>query len=74
MSDQYGFASQPIACRTTDHRSTWSVDVRNANYSAFNGGRRTPSVYSQVRCGTCGRVWRTKAAYVRTLPDTGANA
>lgn len=54
----------------TGHRSTWSVDVRNANYSAFNGGRRTPSAYSQVYCGTCGAVWRTKAAYVDTLPNT----
>lgn len=47
-----------------------SADVRRANYSTFNGRRRTPSAYSQVSCGECGRWWRTKAAYVDDLPNT----
>lgn len=51
------------------HRSSWVVSVRRANYSAFNGGRRTPSDYSEVRCPLCPGVWRTKAAYVDELPD-----
>lgn len=58
----------PCADRTT-HRPAWRVLVRKANYSAFNGGRRTPSDYSALRCGECGAVWRTKAAYVDTTPD-----
>ncbi|MFI7009997.1 hypothetical protein [Streptomyces sp. NPDC050145] len=56
-------------CRERAHRPTWRVVVRNANYSAFNGGRRTPSPYSQLRCGACGASWRSKAAYVETTPD-----
>lgn len=52
-----------------EHRPGWTVTVREANYSAFNGYRRTPSAYSEVRCMICGRRWRTKAAYVKTLPD-----
>lgn len=51
------------------HRPHWVVTVRKANYSAFNGGRRTPSDYSEVRCPKCSGVWRTKAAYVDDLPD-----
>ena len=53
-----------------EHRDAWFVEVRNGNYSAFNGGRFTPSDYSQIRCGRCRRSWRTKAAYVRDLPST----
>jgi hypothetical protein len=52
-----------------EHRTHWRVTVREANYSAFNGGHRTPSAYSAIRCSKCGRVWRTKAAYVKTLPS-----
>lgn len=51
------------------HRAGWVVVVRNANFSAFNGYRRTTSAYSLIRCPACGRSWRTKAAYVATLPD-----
>ena len=51
-------------------RTAWYVVERNCNYSAFNGYKWTWSPYSQVRCATCGRSWRTKAAYVRALPDT----
>jgi hypothetical protein len=55
-------------CRR-DHNLTWRVEVRNGNYSAFSGYRFTPSDYSQLRCGHCGRVWRTKADYVPYIPD-----
>lgn len=56
-----------------EHPATWTVDIYHANYSAYSGGQRTPSDYSQVRCGTCGRVWRTRAAYVEDLPRTGTH-
>lgn len=52
-----------------DHRASWVVVHRKCNFSAFSGYRYTPSDYSLVLCGTCGRRWRTKAAYVDTLPD-----
>jgi hypothetical protein len=61
------------ACRDKTHRPAWSVRVRRANYSAFNGYRRTPSAYSLVHCPKClpplGSLWRTRAAYVDALPD-----
>lgn len=57
------------ACRNKEHRPFWRVRVRNANYSAFNGYRRTPSAYSDLECGSCGGFWRTKAAYVAEIPD-----
>lgn len=54
-----------------EHRSYWVVEVRNGNYSAFNGYHFTPSEYSQVRCTRpgCDRIFRTRAAYVAGLPD-----
>lgn len=58
------------ACKERTHRPTWRVVIRRANYSAFNGGRRTPSAYSLVRCTECGAAWRTKAAYVNGTPDS----
>ena len=59
------------ACTNKAHRPLWVVRVREANYSAFNGYRRTPSDYSLVVCPAHDRPmkWRTKAAYVGTLPD-----
>lgn len=57
------------ACRNPWHRDEWFVRDRKVNYSAFNGGRRTPSDYSSVECPVCPRVWRTKARYVDDLPD-----
>lgn len=57
------------ACREECHRPSWRVVARRANYSAFNGGRRTPSLHSELRCGECGARWRTKAAYVDQTPD-----
>jgi hypothetical protein len=63
--------SQGYACRNNTHRAggRWVVVQRHSNRSAFNGGRRTPSDYSEVRCLECRTFWRTKAAYVNTLPD-----
>jgi hypothetical protein len=58
-------------CKPPD-RTKWVVTARRCNYSAFNGGRYTPSAYSEVRCLTCGRRWRTKARYVSTLADAAA--
>lgn len=48
------------------------MSVRQANYSAFNGGRRTPSAYSQLVCMRCRRTWRTKANYVARTPTMTA--
>ncbi len=50
------------ACSCT--KRDLEVIVYKANYSLFNGGRRTPSAYSEVACLNCERRWRTKAAYV----------
>jgi len=55
-----------------EHRDHWVVVMREGNASAFNGYHWTPSDYSLVRCTVpgCQRPsWRTKAAYVRDLPD-----
>ncbi len=57
------------SCLDPEHRPQWYVTVRKANYSAFNGGRRTRSRYSEVRCPACPTFWRTRAAYVDSLPD-----
>jgi hypothetical protein len=51
------------------HRPSWVVTMRQYNASAFNGYRPTWSAYSEVRCPVCRGRWRTKAAYVATLPD-----
>lgn len=62
--------SQGEACKNrTDHWIHWRVEVRRANYSAFNGGRRTPSDYSLLVCRACGATWRTRAAYVGQVAD-----
>jgi hypothetical protein len=47
----------------------WRVAQRECNHSAFNGYHRTASRWSAVVCLVCGRRWRTKAAYVASLPD-----
>jgi hypothetical protein len=52
------------------HRASWWVYQRQCNFSAFNGYHFTPSEYSGCQCGICGRVWRTRAAYTGTLPDS----
>jgi hypothetical protein len=57
-----------LDCRRS-HQEHWAVVQRNGNASAFSGYRWTPSAYSGVRCTECGRYWRTKAGYVRYLPD-----
>lgn len=53
-------------CEKKD-RSQWRVRVYRANYSAFNGYRKTSSDYSEVYCTVCRRAWRTKAKYVEEL-------
>lgn len=52
------------ACKDKTHRPRYRVLVYRANYSSFNGGRRTPSDYSDLCCDICGVSWRSKAAYV----------
>ena len=53
-------------------KSEWRVLDRYCNYSAFNGGHRTPSEYSACKCLRCDHVWRTKADYVGSLADATA--
>lgn len=60
--------AEVMACGR-EHRASWRVIQRHGNASAFSGYHWTPSDYSAVRCGDCGRVWRTKAAYVEDLPN-----
>lgn len=60
--------SMGIVCKDHD-RSHWVVEQREGNASAFNGYHWTRSDYSMVRCLSCQKSWRTKAAYVRALPD-----
>jgi len=60
------------ACVDKSHRAVWQVTHRMQNRSAFNGNRVTPSAWSEVRCPLCRRLWRTRASYVRTLPDAPA--
>jgi hypothetical protein len=50
-------------------RAHWQVTARNENASAFNGYRPQWSAYSAVRCTVCRAVWRTKAEYVKHLPN-----
>lgn len=57
------------ACKNPKHKPSWRVLARRVNYSAFNGGRATPSDYSQLHCPMCSTSWRTKAAYVDEIPD-----
>jgi hypothetical protein len=45
----------------------WLILDYKCNYSKFNGSHYTPSDYSAVQCRGCGRIWRTKAAYVEKL-------
>lgn len=57
---------------TRQHRASWRVVNRKCNFSAFNGYQRTESAYSLLRCLSCGRHWRTRAAYVANIPDEQA--
>ena len=65
--------SSRIICTCGRKKGDYSdlvVTQYKCNYSAFNGYHFTPSDYSQVRCTrqNCNGMWRTKAAYVDTLP------
>jgi hypothetical protein len=51
------------------HQRRWRVRDRNCHYSAFSGYHWTSSNYSSVQCFGCGRIWRTRAAYVDVLPN-----
>jgi hypothetical protein len=51
-----------------ERQKNWEVVHYRCNYSAFNGYKWTRSNYSCVTCTKCGKIWRTKAAYVDTLP------
>ena len=54
-------------------RTDWEVTARHQRTSAFDGYRTMGSDYSDVRCRVCRASWRTKAAYVESLPDAPAN-
>jgi hypothetical protein len=51
----------------------WIVVARHCHFSAFAGYHYTLSTYSTVKCVQCGATGRTKAAYVRFLPDAPEN-
>lgn len=58
-------------CKEPSHRPYWVVTQRRSHRSAFSGYHTTPSDYSTVRCRVkgCPGLWRSKAAYVASLPD-----
>lgn len=73
-------SSATPACTVKAHRPRWYVPIgrRYMNASAFNGYHVTSSDYSDVACplrhredglGPGIRLWRTKAAYVASLPE-----
>lgn len=71
---QYGQSARELEANRKckrEHMTDWVVIQRNMNASAFNGYRPQYSDWSCLRCDSpgCGRVWRTKAAYVDNLPD-----
>ncbi len=59
-----------MRCCCRPEARKWSVIRRRFSCSAFNGYRPQWSAYSDVECGTCGRQWRTKAAYTNALPNS----
>ena len=65
--------SQGTSCKVADHKKHWSVIQRKCNASAFNGYQITPSDYSAVLCPLCPTIWRTKAAFVDSLPAAPAD-
>lgn len=64
--------AQGVACQHRPRPEHVVVVTREANYSAFNGYRYTPSDYSGVLCLTCGARWRTKAGWVDACRDATA--
>ena len=57
----------PSCCCAVRDRKRWRVVQYRHHHSAFHGYRRTESDWSSVYCIGCGRLWRTKAAYVESL-------
>lgn len=51
------------------HRKDWSVLLRNASWDGAEQWER--SAASTLYCPHCPTTWRSSAAYVATLPDTG---
>lgn len=67
--------SQGDACTCQgkkDRRKYHRVIDDHCNHSAFNGYHHTYSDYSGIICMACGSHWRSKAAYVKTLPVASA--
>ena len=67
MSESFGCKCEerkkPISLRK------WVVWARFCNH-AFNGYKRAPSKYSTVLCLVWNAMGRTKASYVKHLPDS----
>ena len=64
-------ARVPCICgRKRGDHSDMVCTMYRCNYSAFNGGHRTTSEYSEVRCTRkgCPGTFRTKAAWVEGIP------
>jgi hypothetical protein len=66
--------SVSFGCRCAERRKrigdrAWVVVTRNGSNSAFNGYRWAHSDYSEVYCRKCRALGRTKASYVKYLPN-----
>lgn len=66
--------SVSFGCRCPESKKpvrerAWVVVQRLSHCSAFAGYHQTPSRYSTVFCKCCRALGRTKASYVRELPD-----
>jgi hypothetical protein len=66
-------AHNPCTCKGTrkERMKNWRVLMRNYNLSHFSypKGGRTASDYSSVICLNCKMNIRSKAGYVKSLPD-----
>lgn len=56
---------------SNDRPRQWFVLRRNYSVSAFNGGNREWSDFSDIECRVCGARWRSRALYVDYLRDDG---
>lgn len=63
--------SKGIVCKCpgpiADRLKNFEILTYKGNYSAFNGYKFEPSIYSSLRCKVCQSVWRSKATYVNKL-------